>query len=152
LNHVSKELADLVSQRAQLLSAISQLQRKRAVSDKERVAEMQARLARVEETIEARRKVFLTLSKLAATKPTEEEIRRIYLFGCRELPPSYTKSAGYKCPVCGKTIFRSKKEIDLGAGIKLIGLSCECRSIAIPRGYSYPSEQVWGELIEKDKA
>jgi hypothetical protein len=160
LTRASAQLADLVSERAQLLSAISQLKRQRPLNGKERVAEMQAELTRVEKAIENRRRLFLTAPELAGVEPRDSREAKmrlliwgheepVYLFGGRELPESHTKSAGFKCPACCRTVLRSKREVDLGAGIKLVALSCVCRSIVVTREYSYPSAEIWGDLIEQ---
>ena len=45
----------------------------------------------------------------------EHSVRR-YDFAGRELAECYTRSAGFKCPGCGKTVMRSKVPMELGAG------------------------------------
>jgi hypothetical protein len=40
--------------------------------------------------------------------------------------------------------------MDLGAGIRLVCISCECMSIAVAREYAKPNAKAWLGLLEPE--
>jgi hypothetical protein len=136
-NNFSRQLSDLVTERSRLSVAINLERRKRASGWREHVAELEERLAKVSARID-RLNVFF--------KPAiEKEAGHVYVnsmgcfhavpgydFGGRvALPESYTKSAGFRCALCEKTVMRTKTGIDHGAGKRLVAFSCHCFSLSI---------------------
>jgi hypothetical protein len=154
LNDLSADLAALISRRAQILMRISELKRKKPADGKTRVKKLKTELLELDENIKLKRGVFRTVGQIIGDKcpPKKRNCRIIgwhhkepgYVFGCRmDLPPNYTESAGIKCPGCGRTVLRTKREMDLGAEIRLVCLSCYCQSIAVDKLYSWPSQAFW---------
>ena len=145
LNRVSAYLAELVSERARLSQAIALSRRTKEADARKRVKEMEARITEIDGQIEHYSLYFQTMSQIADQAPPNPEradwrlliwLQRSpeYSFGGRnDLPPNITQSASFKCAHCTSTVLKTKRELDLGAGIKLICLSCLCSSIAVTR-------------------
>src|SRR5215470_3769947 len=73
-----------------------------------------------------------------------------YSFAGRELAPNYIEALGFRCPRCEATVMRSKRPLDLGAGIKLVCISCQCTSIAVSREFARANPKAWESLLEDD--
>ena len=131
----SRRLSDLVSERSRLTVAIKDARRKRL--GREHIAELEERLARVNARAERLNDYF----KPAVREETgtvvhsvcmEHSVRR-YDFAGRELAECYTRSAGFKCPGCGKTVMRSKVPMEVGAGRRLLAQKSESLYIVAAR-------------------
>jgi hypothetical protein len=148
LNEASAQLAELVSTRAHLIEA------RRHEKDKARRELIAKDLKRTEEVIKQRRSLFETFpgpdGKPGSQFIVWDQSTPGYSFGCRSLAPNYLEEAGFKCPKCGKAVMRTKRPLDLGAGIKLVCLSCECMSIAVAREYARANAKAWRDLLEGD--
>jgi hypothetical protein len=147
LNEASAQLAELVGARAHLFEA------RRREKDKAQKALIEQRIKEVEEQIKQRQSLF---EKFESPDGAQEPFivwnhpGAGYSFGCRRLPPNYIESAGCKCPGCNKTVMQTKRPLDLGAGIKLVCLSCECMSIAISAKYGGTNATAWGGLLANE--
>jgi len=77
----------------------------------------------------------------------EHSVRR-YNFAGRELAESYTRSAGFKCPACGKTVMRSKVPMEVGAGKRHVAFSCHCLSLLMEPTYAARVRiATWQEML-----
>ena len=47
-------------------------------------------------------------------------------------------------------MIRTKRPMDLGAGFKLVCISCECISIAVARESAKPNAKAWLGLLEPE--
>ena len=148
LNEASAQLAELFSVRAQILET------RRLQRDKTKKRLFEQKIKDIETLIQKRQELFQTFphpDNLAGPDtrfiiwdhPTPR-----YAFGCRQLSPNYIEEAGFKCPRCEKTVMRTKRSMDLGAGIKLSCLSCECLSIAVSPEYAKANLKAWTTLLE----
>jgi hypothetical protein len=152
-NSFSKQVSDLVSERSRLTMAIRESRRKRAENWRERVADMEDRL----EEINARVQKLNNLFKPPERMEGGTLVNSIACFhavmgydfaGRGELPESYTKTTGIKCPACGKTVLRTKTGIDHGAGKRRVAFSCHCLSMSIESKYAFgvgPTR--WAEMV-----
>jgi hypothetical protein len=159
LNQVSAEVATLVSHRAELIAVTKELRRKNATPDwRERVAALDAQLADIEDKIQVYSNQFKTLEEITGD-PTQANWRMLnwvhptrgYFFGGRPLPPNLISPTKVKCAACGKTVWRSNRELDFGAGIRLVALSCECSSVATSREFSYPNQEGWSKVCWREE-
>jgi predicted RNA-binding Zn-ribbon protein involved in translation (DUF1610 family) len=149
-NEFSRRLSDLVSERARLIVAIKDARRKRL--GREHIAALEERLARVNARTERLNEYF----KPAVREETgtvvhsvcmEHSVRR-YNFAGRELAESYTRSAGFKCPACGKTVMRSKVPMEVGAGKRNVAFSCHCLSLLMEPAYAARVRiATWQEML-----
>jgi hypothetical protein len=143
-NNFSRELSSLVEVRARLTETIKVERRKRTPNWRERLAEAEGRLAKVNARIEKLTGYFDTSvqrdeqGKGIWVKPLCHVHSRAgeYDFaGHGDLPPNYTRSAGFKCPQCEASVLRTKVPIPVGAGKKQLAFSCHCLSVMIEPGF-----------------
>jgi len=153
-NDFSRRLSDLVIERARLTLAIKDARRKKAAGWRKDVAELEARLGRVNARADELTALF---------KPTDfDEDRMVHSLasihrvpgydfaGRGELAESYTKSAGFKCPDCNKTVMRTKCSVPVGAGKRQVA-SCFCKSLLIdPQFVGGVRLRSW-QMVGKDR-
>jgi predicted RNA-binding Zn-ribbon protein involved in translation (DUF1610 family) len=149
-NDFSRRLSDLVSERSRLTVAIKDARRKRL--EREHIAELEERLARVNARAERLNDYFKpTVREETGTVVhsvcMEHSVRR-YDFAGRELAECYTRSAGFKCPGCGKTVMRSKVPMEVGAGRRHVAFSCHCLSLLMEPTYAARVRiATWQEML-----
>ena len=74
-----------------------------------------------------------------------------YVFEGRELPENLTVYLPVKCQCCLARIRRTKRELDLGGGVRLYAVSCLCTSTLLPRSLCHVPQELWDSLTtEKD--
>jgi hypothetical protein len=135
-NHFSRRLSDLVSLRSQITIGIHDTRKNRAAGWREELAALEETLADVTEQIDK-----LTRLCTAKDQPMDDGVLvsgicttqrvRGYDFAGRVLAACYTKSAGFHCHECGKTVMRTKVAIPVGAGKRQVAFSCVCSGMLI---------------------
>jgi hypothetical protein len=89
---------------------------------RERIAELRSYLAEIDGLIAYKRTAFLTLCQITGIKSDDPDLHNCrlliwahadpqYAFFCQKLPPNLTKTTGFKCPVCTRTVMRTKREM-----------------------------------------
>jgi hypothetical protein len=154
-NSFSKQLSDLVSERSLLTLAIKDTRRHRVAGWREHVSEMEERLAAVNTRVDQLNKLFKPSARVEGGTLVNYiwAVHTVagYDFGGRgELPESYTKTTGIKCPSCQKAVMRTKTGIDHGAGKRQIAFSCHCMSMSVESKYAYEIGLTrWTEMVGK---
>ena len=71
-----------------------------------------------------------------------------YWFLNEELAENHTRSAGFKCSGCSRTVLRTKRAIRLGTGIRLVVFSCGCATLALPNRAAQPLDsEYWKKFL-----
>ena len=158
-DRLSNELSDLVSRRGQIVMAVNQSKRRRSMENKKQIAKLQTELQELEKEIELKTLAFKTVPEIAGDEITpeskdwrlvvfEEHPEAAYFFGGVRLADCYIKSVGFRCPSCHQLVMRTKTPRHYGAGLKMIALSCWCRSILVDPDSSVVLTQ-WELLLKR---
>ena len=156
LNRFSRQLADLTGDRAQLTQAIAHERRTSARGWQERLKKAQERLENVNAQIKKLNSLFFTPTLERREDGMVQLCTLVHMHGVpgysfaeRELPPNYTRSAGFKCPQCGMTVLRSKCPVPVGAGRQMVAFSCHCYSLLLEGEGRHAIDLAYWQSISK---
>jgi hypothetical protein len=150
-NQLSKCSAALVTKRSQLVQALYKARG-------EERARLQAMLVELDADCEYAQRQFKTVAQkfgdgLGFNKDTRLEIfdrenrnnqdNQGYWYLGRKLFSCHLKDLGFKCPKCSARVLQTKRETDLGAGIKLFITSCHCMTVATSRDWRRQNLEIW---------
>jgi hypothetical protein len=152
-NSVSKRLNSLVSLRAQITTAVREVRKKRETGWREELAALEESLANATKEIDRLTHFFTVKDQpveggvLVSSVCSTQRVRG-YDFAGRVLAECYTKSTGFHCPECGKTVMRTKVAIPVGAGKRQVAFSCICSGMLIePAHASRMCLKYWREIL-----
>jgi hypothetical protein len=152
----SRELSELVSKKDHLIRSKFSLRKAFHPDYRQRVKTINAEIAQIEAKVAQMTKSFrINKGQIhgAQDLPVEFSIPDPpeYVFAGRRLAPNYIAPTGITCPECNRRVFRTKRPIDCGCGIKLMSFSCLCINVIVRPNYA-PTLAGWEELLESRKS
>jgi hypothetical protein len=148
----SKDISELISKKDHLIRSKSELRKAFHPDYRQRVKTINAEIAQIEAKVAQMTKSFrINKGQIhgAQNLPVEFSIPHPpeYVFAGRRLAPNYIAPTGITCPECNRRVFRTKRPVDCGCGIKLMSFSCLCINVIVRPNYN-PTLAGWEELLE----
>jgi hypothetical protein len=144
--HLSREFCELSSRRSAAMLAFGELKRKRPL-DRKMVDQLQAE---IDEADAKMKRIF------SVVQPDEYGDRHLvvqhesddYWWLGQKLPLNYVEPVPGRiiCPACEARLWRTKKKIDCGAGVRAIAFSCHCFAACGSDGRA--NEEWWRAVVE----
>lgn len=142
LNEIGRELNNIVEARARLT------QQRRRTKDPREIERIDAELG----ALERQSKLGRDLCQIGRTCTmdgrralvAEHHYQNRHIFGGRTLSPNFIERVDIRCVLCGGSVHKTKRPIDVGNGSKQTCWSCLCMSVT-GRREARITEESWNE-------